>query len=202
MFSGIVEEIGTVLKIESRSGIQELMVSCSKVLNDLEAGDSVAIDGCCQTITEIAKSSFKVQAMHETLQKTNFQKLKEGSRVNLEAPLKAGDKISGHFVSGHIDGTGKIIDTSSFDENKIVQVQFSNELCNYIAPKGSITVNGVSLTVIDLKNKHFTFTLIPYTRDNTNLGLIKIGDLVNLEIDLISRYLVNYFENKKLEVKC
>ena len=195
MFSGIVEEIGTVIKIESRSGIQELTVSCGKLLNDIEAGDSVAIDGCCQTVVGVAKDSFKVQVTQETLIKTNFSKLQEGSKINLESSLKVGDKVSGHFVSGHIDGTGRVADIFSFGENRIIQIQFPDELCDYIVSKGSITVNGVSLTVIDLKNMRFTFTLIPYTRDNTNLGLIKVGDLVNLEADLISRYLVNYLKN-------
>ena len=222
MFSGIVQEIGTIKNLESKNGILELTISSERLINTLKEGSSIAVNGCCQTVTHViaseAKQShnrdnkseiasgllslamtsiFKVQATEETLQKTNFRFLTVGSKVNLESSLKLGETIDGHLVSGHVDTTGEISDIVSFGENKIIKILYSNEYRKYIAPKGSITVNGVSLTVIESKNGKFDFSLIPFTRDNTNLGLIKIGDLVNLEIDLISRYVVNYIGSIK-----
>ena len=195
MFSGIIQEIGIVDKIESRSGISEITVTCKQILNGLELGDSVAIDGCCQTVVQKNNNSFLVQATQETLEKTNFQKLQNRSKINLETSLKLGDKICGHLVSGHIDTTGEVSDILSFGENRIIKIKFPKELQDYIAPKGSISVNGVSLTIIDSKDYEFSFTLIPFTRDNTNLGSLRIGDHVNLEADILSRYVVNYFNN-------
>lgn len=229
MFSGIVQEIGIVKNIKSSKGILNIEITSSELIKDLKEGDSIAVDGCCQTVIELrtgetanrrdgdfsseikfapsplrpTADSFFIQATEETLSKTNFKNLKIGSRVNLESALKLGDKINGHLVTGHIDMAGEISDVLSSYDNKIVKINFPSELKNHIAPKGSICVNGVSLTVVGVglkptcTNNEFSFTLIPYTRDNTNLGLIKIGDLVNLEIDLISRYLVNYLENTK-----
>ena len=199
MFTGIVKEIGIVENIEQKNGLLELTISCSDLIKDLEAGDSVAIDGCCQTVVgkHASVHCFKVQATEETLQKTNFKDFKISSKVNLEAPLRIGDKLSGHLVSGHIDGTGEVSNILTFEENKIIRISFQDNLRDFIAPKGSISVNGVSLTVIDIKKNQFSFTLIPFTSKNTNLGLIKIGDLVNLEVDLVSRYLVNYLEGSK-----
>ena len=195
MFSGIVKEIGIVEKLESKNGILEISILCKDLIDDVKAGSSIAIDGSCQTIVETFPTSFKIQATQETLRKTNFLNLKIGSKVNLETSLKLGDKLDGHLVSGHIDASGEINKIIHDGENTIVQISYPRELRTLIAPKGSITVNGVSLTVIESKNNNFSFTLIPYTRDNTNLGLIKERDLVNLEVDLVARYLVNYLEN-------
>jgi riboflavin synthase len=197
MFSAIVKEIGTVKNIESKNGLLEVSISSKDLISELKLGDSIAIDGCCLTIVEVTQSYFKIQATQETLTKTNLSKLKVDSKVNIEAPLKIGDQIGGHLVLGHVDATGEVIDIKNAGENEMVKILFPKELNSFIAPKGSISVNGVSLTVVESKNNIFSFTLIPFTRDNTNLGLIKTGDLVNLEIDLISRYLVNYIENNK-----
>lgn len=200
MFSGIIQDIGIVESLESSNGILDIIVSSKLLAHDINVGDSVAVDGCCFTVVK-AISTFLVQATEETLAKTNLLKLKVGSKVNLESSLKIGDQIGGHLVLGHVDGTGEIVDIQKDKENQIVEILFPKELNAFIAPKGSISVNGVSLTVIESKNNTFSFTLIPFTRDNTNLGLIKVGDLVNLEIDLISRYLINYLnENKELLV--
>ena len=195
MFSGIVQEIGIIKELNSKSGLLEISVSAKNVINELEVGNSIAIDGCCQTVIEVTKDLFRVQATQETLSKTNFSKLKVGSKVNLEPSLKIGDKLDGHLVSGHIDVQGEVTNIISSYENQIIKILFPNELRDFIAKKGSIAVNGVSLTVIESKNNNFSFTLIPFTRDNTNLGLLKVGDLVNLEVDLIALYLVNYMEN-------
>ena len=201
MFSGIIQEIGTVKNLESKNGLLEFIISSDRLVNDLKIGSSIAVNGCCQTIVEKSRNSFKVQATEETLKKTNFLNLKVGSKVNLEPSLKLGETIDGHLVSGHVDITGEISNIKTLAENTTVKILYDKEYGKYIAPKGSIAVNGVSLTVINSKNNEFDFTLIPFTLDNTNLGLIKTGDLVNLEVDLISRYIVNYIESKKEEVK-
>ena len=206
MFSGIVQEVGIIKNLESKDGLLELTVSSECLVGALKSGSSIAINGCCQTVIEKDKNSFKVQATEETLKKTNFLNLKINSKVNLEPALKVGETIDGHLVSGHIDTVGEISDILSCGENQTVKISFPGEYGKYIAPKGSIAVNGVSLTIIDLDNVRaglkpaLTLTLIPFTRDNTNLGLLKIGDLVNLEVDLVSRYLVNYYENKTANV--
>ncbi len=198
MFSGIVQEIGVVENIKSLNEILNIEISSLELMSDLKEGDSIAVDGCCQTVVNKNKSSFVVQATEETLSKTNFKNLKIGSKVNLESALKLGDKINGHLVTGHIDTVGEISDVLSFFDNKIIKITFPASLKNFIAPKGSITVNGVSLTVIEVEKSEFSFTLIPYTRDNTNLGFLNSGDTVNLEVDLVSRYLVNYMDNAKV----
>lgn len=199
MFSGIVREVGTVEELKLEDGLLELSVSSK--LNNLSLGDSISHDGCCLTVTEVDQNIFKVQATEETLNKTTFSNLKKGSKINLEPSLRLGDSLDGHLVSGHVDTIGEIKEIISNEENRIVKIEFANEYRSYIAPKGSITVNGVSLTVVDVESNFFTFTLIPYTRDNTNLGLLSAGDKVNLEMDLISRYLVNYLDNKKELIK-
>ena len=230
MFSGIVQEIGTIKNLELKNGLLELTISSENLINDLKIGSSVSINGCCQTVVEcspviaseakqsynrnnkneIASSGkallamtrvFKVQATEETLRKTNFSNLKIDSKINLESSLKLGGTIDGHLVSGHIDTVGEISGIALSGENKIIKISYVKEYEKYIAPKGSISVNGVSLTVINSKNNEFDFTLIPFTRDNTNPGLIKVGDLVNLEVDLVSRYVVNYLENTKCNVR-
>ena len=193
MFSGIIQESGTVKDLKTRNEILEITIS-SKDLN-LKVGSSIAVDGCCLTVVELASQGFTVQVTQETLRKTNFQNLKSGSKVNLEPSLKLGDSLDGHLVSGHIDASGEVSKIIQDGENTVVKISYPRELRNFIAQKGSIAVNGVSLTVIESKNNVFSFTLIPFTRDNTNLGLLKEGDLVNLEVDLISRYLINYMEN-------
>ena len=204
MFSGIVQEIGIVKDLKTEGNILEINVSLSsRLINEINIGDSISINGCCQTVVAIdnGASHFKVQATQETLQKTNFNDFKIGSKVNMEPSLRVGDKLHGHLVLGHVDSTGKVIEIFTDRENKILKISYPAKLSSFIAPKGSISVNGVSLTVIDSKEGEFTFTLIPYTRDNTNLGLLKINDAVNLEVDVISRYLVNYLDTNKQLVR-
>lgn len=205
MFSGIVQEIGTIETLRwsvSIDRILELTISSKHLINDLKIGSSIAVNGCCLTVVECSPTkTFKVQVTEETFKKTNFLNLKSDLKVNLESSLKLGETIDGHLVSGHIDTVGEVSDICSSGENKIIKISYSSEYGKYIAPKGSISVNGVSLTIIESKNDKFDFTLIPFTRDNTNLGLLKAGDLVNLEVDLISRYVVNVLENARQEIK-
>ena len=206
MFSGIVKAVGIVEELKSTSGILNIKISCNAGLREINIGDSVAVNGCCQTVVKKDRDSFIVQATQETLEKTNLKFLTVGSKVNLEPSLKLSESLDGHLVSGHVDFTGEICEILNDGENRIVAISFPKDYQKYIASKGSITVNGVSLTVIEVKDVRggsasaLTITLIPYTRDNTNLGLIKIGDPVNLEVDLVSRYVVNYLENARCNV--
>ena len=198
MFSGIVKEIGTIVNLENKKGILEASVSSITIIKDLKVSESVAVNGFCLTVSRIQDQIFIVQIVEETFNKTNFKQLKIGAKVNLEPSLRLNEKLDGHLVLGHVDGIGKIQNITALDENKVLQVDFQQQdIRKHIAQKGSITVNGVSLTVVNVDIDWFSFVLIPYTRDNTNLGLIKTNDLVNLEIDVISRYLVNYLESTK-----
>lgn len=199
MFSGIVQEVGVIKDLKTKNGLLEITVAHEK-LSNVELGDSISVNGCCQTVTEMKEKTFTVQATEETLNKTNLKNYKIGEKINLEPSLKMGDKISGHLVSGHVDATGEVYDLIEDEDNTIVKIKYPKELSKFIAKKGSATVNGVSLTVIDSNidgNCIFSFTLIPFTKSNTNLGLIKKGNLVNLEIDLVSRYLINYLEHNE-----
>lgn len=224
MFSGIVQEVGIIKDLRTKNGLLEIDIAYEK-LSNIELGDSISVNGCCQTVVKTRtgetesrrneeiknqkishspilpfSSSFLIQATEETLDKTNFKTYNIGDKVNLEPSLKMGDKISGHLVSGHIDATGEVYDLIEDKDNTIVKIKYPKELSKFIAKKGSASVNGVSLTVIDSNidgNCIFSFTLIPFTKSNTNLGLIKKGNLVNLEIDLISRYLINHLEHNE-----
>lgn len=183
--------------LEEKQGLLELTISSKQLIQDLKVSNSISIDGCCQTIIDKYLTSFKVQSVEETLLKTNLRSLKIGSKVNLELSLRLSDRLDGHLVLGHVDDVGEVSSILASEENKITKISFPERLKRFIVPKGSIAVNGVSLTVVDVKNSEFSFTLIPFTRDNTNLGLLKKRDLVNLEVDLIGRYVINYLESKK-----
>lgn len=199
MFSGIVQEIGIVEDVNQQDGLKEITISSKLKFN---LGESVSVNGCCLTVTDSGGNlEFKVQITNETLSKTNFLTLHVGSKVNLEPSLRLGDKLDGHLVSGHVDDVGEVKEISTDSFGKLITIHFPERLSQFIAPKGSIAVNGVSLTVIDVKNNTFNFTLIPYTEVSTNLGLLKIGDLVNLEVDLVSKYLVNYLEKSRELIK-
>lgn len=186
MFTGIIEELGTVAKLEKRSEILILTISAPKTASKLNLGDSVAIDGACFTATSITEGSFTVEAIPETQERTLIKNYSKGTCVNLETTLTLQKGISGHLVQGHVDGVGAVV---SINENKEMEISFPQELARFIAFKGSITINGVSLTVSKLMDKSLQVSLIPFTLQETNLGKLVIGELVNLEIDLIARYL-------------
>jgi len=197
MFSGIVKTTGKVKELLEKDGILGIAITSNDLLNELKIGDSVAIDGCCQTVVEVTGDSFKVQAVNETLNKTNFRSYIKDTVVNLEPSLKVNDKLDGHLVSGHVDSVGEVVNIQNKDENYVVTVNHPPSLSSFIAPKGSIAVNGISLTVVDSAGDSFSFSLIPYTKEHTNLKDVHVGMKVNLEVDLVSRYLVNYLEKSK-----
>lgn len=184
MFTGIVEEIGTILKIGS-----SLKISASEILKDVHIGDSIAVNGICLTVTEFDTVSFTVDAMPETYKRTALKSLSCGSNVNLERAMAANGRFGGHIVSGHIDGTGRISDYRN-DGNAIwMTVTTDRELLKYIAPKGSVAIDGVSLTVVDSLRDSFSVSLIPRTSSVTTLTSHRSGDIINIETDVLAKYI-------------
>ena len=195
MFSGIVECTGAVVSIEDFPGGKHLKIDLKTAAEDLKPGDSVAVNGVCLTAVEIEGPCCRFDVITETLSKTNLGKLTIGSKVNLERSLRAGDRIDGHFVQGHVHDVGHLIERIDSDEEFKLWIQPPAELSVYIAPLGSVAVNGVSMTVAEVRPDAFALALIPTTLERTNLGELQPGDPINIETDIISRQLVHYLES-------
>ncbi len=189
MFTGIIKDLGTIKSLKKES--DNLVASIESKLK-FEVDDSVAVNGVCSTVTKTQGKTFTVEYIPETLKVTDISKWKQGDKVNLEPPLSLGDKLNGHFVQGHVDSTAKI---TNIENNEFV-ISFPREFSKYIALKGSISVDGISLTISNLSQNAFTVSLIPHTLKNTTLGFKKVGDLVNIEVDMISRYLKQLFDER------
>jgi riboflavin synthase len=192
LFTGIVEEVGTVKSI----GSGRLAVSASGVLEGTRLGDSMAVNGACLTVTALDAGSFSVDVMPETLKRTNLGQLHPGSRVNLERALLVGGRVGGHLVQGHVDATGMV--ASLLPEGKAVIARFSAppEVLRYVVEKGFIAVDGVSLTVIAYDRSSFSISLVGFTLGNTILGSRKVGDQVNLEVDIVAKYVEKLREGR------
>lgn len=200
MFTGLVEEIGEVLKISKGTNSSKISIKAENILDGVKLGDSIAVNGTCVTVVEFKKNFFTVDVMAETLRMSNLKDLKIGTKVNLERALRLGDRLGGHIVSGHIDGTGKIINIRNEDISTWIDVELSQELLKYVVSKGSITIDGVSLTVAELNKNYFSVSLIPHTKVETILNYKKIGDLVNIECDLIGKYVERMISNSDEKV--
>ena len=188
MFTGIIEELGSVDALEDQGDAVRLTVSGPLVVADAGLGDSIAVNGCCLTVAAQDSESFTADVMHETLAKTSLGELEVGSRVNLERAVTATTRLGGHIVQGHVDGTGSVVRRSPSEHWELVEISLPVELARYLVPKGSITVDGISLTVVDVNPESFTVSLIPETLARTTLGFKQAGDLVNLEVDVIAKY--------------
>ncbi|ASK61123.1 riboflavin synthase [Virgibacillus phasianinus] len=190
MFTGIVEEKGKLInsKRESANSIQ-LTIQANTITSDLTIGDSIAVNGICLTVTTFSKDSFRVDVMPETIKATSLRSLTTGSPVNLERAMPANGRFGGHFVSGHIDGTGKITRKEKQENAIYYDIEVSRELQSYLLKKGSIAVDGISLTVFDVNNHTFTISLIPHTVSQTVLGEKTVGDIVNIECDMLAKYI-------------
>lgn len=188
MFTGIVEELGEVTAVEQLDDAARFRLRGPVVTEGAKHGDSIAVNGVCLTVVDHDQDSFTADVMAETLNRSSLGALAPGSRVNLERPTAVGDRLGGHIVQGHVDGTGTIVDRSPSEHWEIVTVSLPAELSRYVVEKGSVTVDGVSLTVVDAAEDHFTISLIPTTLALTTLGLKKPGDPVNLEVDIIAKY--------------
>ncbi len=192
MFTGIIEEIGTIKTIQHGANSAVLEIQASKVLEKTLLGDSISTNGVCLTVVEQTKDSFRVEAMNETLARTNLGALEQGAKVNLERALAMGDRLGGHMVSGHIDGTGVIQSLRQDDIAWWVQVQCDDKLMRYIIEKGSIAIDGISLTVASVQANSFEVSIIPHTKDHTTLLAKSVGDTVNLENDLVGKYIERF----------
>lgn len=187
MFTGIVEEMGEVVGLHRREGNLNLEIK-AKMTSELKIDQSVAHNGICLTVVDIKNDIYTVTAIKETLQKTNLQHLKLHQRVNLERAMKLGDRLDGHMVQGHVDQTAKCIKIEEENGSKKITFQYDPELKNFTIEKGSVTVNGVSLTVVDSEKSSFSVAVIPYTYEHTNFRFLEPGMPVNLEFDLIGKY--------------
>jgi riboflavin synthase len=197
MFTGIIEELGTVKELKKGAASATLKVQASKVAADLGKGDSISVNGVCLTVVEFSKAGFTAEAMAETLRATNLGGLRPGDRVNLERALSPSGRLGGHIVSGHVDGVGAIKSVVREDIAQVFTVEAPEAVMRYIIKKGSIAVDGISLTVVDFEEGSFSVSIIPHTAKETTLGIKKTGDRVNLEPDLIAKYVERLFPGGK-----
>jgi len=184
MFTGIVEEIGKVKGL----GRGRLSIEAKEVLEDTKPGDSLSINGACLTVISIGNHGFDVEIMPETVRRTNLGKLQHGDKVNLERAIPADGRFGGHFVQGHVDDVGKVLSVKPEEGAIIARISVPSNLMRYVVSKGFIAVDGVSLTVIDFDDFSFSVSLVDFTRKHTTLGIIKPGDVVNLEVDIMAKY--------------
>ena len=187
MFTGIVEEIGTINNLVN----SVLTIQAEKVLTDIKLGDSIAVNGTCLTVVNFTESKFSVDLAPETLRRTTFGDLNPGDTVNLERALAANDRFGGHMVQGHVDATGRVISIRDEGDSSIFRISNPKRLKPYLVEKGFIAIDGISLTIVKALTSSFTLSVIPYTRINTNLRDQQIGGKVNLEVDILAKYVEN-----------
>jgi riboflavin synthase len=192
MFTGIIEEIGIIANIQRTGESFVLTIDAKKVFEDVHLGDSIAVNGVCLTVTSFSGNRFTVDVMPETVKATSLNTVKRGSKVNLERAMAAGGRFGGHFVSGHIDGTGVIKSKKQFENAVYYEIEAAEEQLRYVILKGSIAVDGTSLTVFAVTENSFTLSLIPHTLSETILDLKGPGDIVNLECDMIGKYVGHF----------
>jgi riboflavin synthase len=190
MFTGIIEEVGRVANITSKDGNRRLTVSASHLVKDLKKGDSIAVSGVCLTAVHITSKSFAADLAEETWNRTSFSRIQPGELVNLELPMRADGRFGGHIVQGHVDGTGKFIALEEIPgaDNYWLRIEIPSELARYVISKGSLSIEGISLTVAKVEGTQVTAAIIPHTVEMTNLKSLKSGDPVNLEVDMIAKY--------------
>ena len=188
MFTGIVEEVGRIITADRKGNSARLKIEAEKVLEDIKIGDSIAVNGICLTVTYFGKNYFTADVMHETLRRSSLGALSAGSAVNLERAMPANGRFGGHIVSGHIDGTGRIASTRRDDVAVWYDIEAPEAIIRYVVEKGSIAIDGVSLTVARVSENGFSISMIPHTADVTVLGRKRAGDIVNLECDIIGKY--------------
>jgi len=189
MFTGLVEDTGAIVSAERRSDALVLGVAPRRIaLPELVVGESICHDGACLTVTDIGRDAYHVLAGGETLARTTLGALRVGGRVNLERALRVGDRLGGHWVTGHIDGAGELVARTDLGANLVLQIHAAPVLLRYIVEKGSIAAAGVSLTVNAIDHHGFSVAIIPHTRDHTTLGELAVGDRINLEVDILAKH--------------
>lgn len=190
MFTGIIEEVGRIAALKDAGGTRRLTVAASQVTRELKKGDSVAVSGVCLTAVEISAESFRADLAAETVARTSFARIAEGALVNLELPTRAGARMGGHVVQGHVDGVGNLVELARVEggDDYWLRVEIPADLAKYVVFKGSITIEGISLTVARIEGAAVTCAIIPHTYDNTNLHTLRPGDAVNVEVDILAKY--------------
>ncbi len=196
MFTGIIEELGTIKKLNIHNKTLDITVECSKVLEHTKIGDSIAINGCCQTVVDYTTSTFSVNVSEETLNITTLGELKQGAVVNLERALTPSSRLGGHIVQGHIDGTAIFTKSEKYSNFYNLYFKVAPTINRYIVKKGSIAIDGISLTVAEIENDTIKIAVIPHTYANTNLKNLNIGDIVNIETDILGRYIEKFLSQE------
>ncbi len=196
MFTGIIQEVGRVTSLQSR----KLVITASEVLQGIELGGSIAVNGVCLTVVNLNANSFSVDIMPETLNRTNLGLLSAGDGVNLERPLALGGELGGHLVQGHVDAAGRVASITWNGEAMLVRFEASPEVMHYMVEKGFIAVDGVSLTVVTKDTSSFQVSVVDYTQRHTNLGDRQAGDLVNLEVDIIAKYVEQFSQARRTDI--
>ncbi|PLR95083.1 riboflavin synthase [Bacillus sp. T33-2] len=196
MFTGIIEETGVISNISQTGDAIVMAINARKILEDVHFGDSISVNGVCLTVTSFTKGQFTVDIMPETVKATSLSQLKRGSRVNLERAMASGGRFGGHFVTGHVDGTGVIVSRKQVENAVYYEIETSPDIMRYIVLKGSVAVDGTSLTVFGVSDKRFTLSLIPHTLSETILGSKGSGDIVNIECDMIGKYVGHFLYSR------
>lgn len=195
MFTGLVEEVGTIKGIKRSGDSMILEINANKILNDVTLGDSIAVNGICLTVTSFNNNTFSADVMPETVYKTSLKDLEYGRKVNLERAMSANSRFGGHIVSGHIDGTAKLISKRALDNAVYFTFKLESSLASKLLPKGSIAIEGISLTLVNVEMESFSVSIIPHTLAQTSLADKKIGEVVNIELDLVGKYIQKAVEN-------
>jgi riboflavin synthase len=188
MFTGLVEEVGRVLGLQEINQGLRFRLAAPRIAESIQTGDSIAVNGCCLTVSAQSNDELTFDLLEETLKRTNLKVMHQEDRVNLERALAVGGRLGGHFVQGHIDCTARILAQKEKGADLRIEIELPTEFAHYVVPKGSIAVNGISLTVAEVSPESFAVWIIPHTREQTNLGTVRPGDPVNLEFDLIAKY--------------
>lgn len=197
IFTGIIEEIGRLADIKKEKDLYTLKISCKKVLEGTKKGDSIATNGVCLTVTELGDDFYKAEVMVETINSTNFKTLSLGEPLNLERALSPSKRLDGHIVQGHVDGVGEIVNILKRGHEIVYRIKFESDNFKYIAEKGSIALDGISLTVSKVGENYFEVSIIPTTIADTNLASKKLGEKINIETDIIGRYVYNFVNTKE-----
>lgn len=196
MFTGIIIEMGEVAALERRAGILLLSLRAKEILKDVRIGDSISINGVCLTVVDVRNDTMRFDLSDETLRSTNLGQLKTGNRVNLEPSLRPDSKLGGHFVLGHVDDIGRIKSKVDMGDAFKVEIEAPTEIMHFLVEKGSVAVDGISLTIVDILKGSFTVVIIPHTARNTTIGFKGPGDTVNIEVDIIGKYVARFLNKE------
>lgn len=199
MFTGLIKETGKIRKIIDKGRDREIEIQCLKILRDLYIGDSISVNGICLTVRSRSSEGFTCDISFSTLNTTSLKYLNTGDMVNLENSLTPHDKLGGHFVSGHVDCTGKILKMERIGRSFLIELELPSDIRDFVTPKGSIAIDGISLTISEVKGESFSVVIIPFTYENTNLSSRKPGDIVNIEVDMLARYIVNFLQVRQID---